>query len=71
MALTLPTVEELGLFRGEDFPDDPSDPEYEAAEAVLQQAADAIWVFTGIDSDPVTPGWRASSRTPSWISRCG
>jgi hypothetical protein len=53
MALTLPTIEELGEFRNEPFPDDATDPEVERAESILQQAADAIWVFTGIESDPV------------------
>lgn len=49
MALTPPTVESLQEFRQEEF----VGAENGWAEYVLAQATDALWVFTGIDSDPL------------------
>jgi hypothetical protein len=50
MALTPPTVAELGTFRGEAFAT--SGAEFDQATMVLQQATDALWVFTGLDEYP-------------------
>lgn len=51
MALTPPTVEALGTFRGEPF----AEAETARAEFVLQQATDALWVTTGLDDPPDDP----------------
>lgn len=48
MALTPPSIESLQVFRQEDFTSDETD----WAEYVLSQATDAMWVFTGLDTDP-------------------
>lgn len=48
MALTPPTVEDLGNFRNEPFADGP---ETTQAESVLQGATDAVWVHTGLEND--------------------
>lgn len=51
MALTPPTVDDLGLFRGEAFADEEGD----YVESILQQATDALWVTTGLDEPPEDP----------------
>lgn len=48
MEMSPPTVEELQTFRGEVFPL----AERAQVEMYLQQATDALWVFTGADSFP-------------------
>lgn len=51
MALTPPTVDDLGTFRREPFASD----ETEWAGSVLQQVTDALWVTTGLDEPPADP----------------
>lgn len=48
MALTVPDLDDLKLFSGQDWPTD----EHEYVENVLFQATDVIWVFTGFNDDP-------------------
>lgn len=48
--MTPPTVDELTVFRNEDaFTEDES----AYVDLVLQMATDAVWIFTGMDQDPV------------------
>ncbi len=49
MALTPPTVEELGTFRREDFA---AGDETTYAGSVLAQATDAVWMTTGLEEYP-------------------
>lgn len=51
MALTPPTVIDLETFRNEDYP--PAEEPF--VISVLQSATDAMWVFTGIETEPTDP----------------
>jgi hypothetical protein len=51
MALTPPTVSDLATYRNEPF----AAGEEVWAGSVLQQATDAVWVFTGLDELPTDP----------------
>lgn len=51
MALTVPDLQQLEDFSTEAFAPDTS----AHIADILQQATDVVWIFTGIDTDPVDP----------------